>query len=142
MATLSPNPPGGLGILESCLYVDDLARARTFYEGILGLFLVSEVAGRHLFFRLGEGMLLLFRPESSLQAGELPPHGAQGPGHLCFKVEEAAYEGWKAYLQACSVAITAEQRWPSGAKSLYFHDPAGNVLELAPTRIWPSLWPT
>jgi catechol 2,3-dioxygenase-like lactoylglutathione lyase family enzyme len=116
--------------------VGDLGGARSFYEGVLGLTLVSEVAGRHLFFRLGAGMLLLFKPEASSQAGDLPGHGATGPGHLCFKVGEADLDAWRMYLQARGVVISAEQAWPKGGRSLYFEDPAGNVLELAPARIW------
>lgn len=128
--------PGELDILETCLYVSDLAAARIFYEGVLGLRLVSEASGRHLFFRLGGGMLLLFNPAASSQGGELPGHGAFGPGHLCFRVEEEALDAWRDHLQSRGVTVTAEQAWPRGGRSLYFEDPAGNVLELAPARIW------
>ncbi len=128
--------PGELGVLESCLYIDDLENARAFYQGVLGLEVVSEAPGRHLFFALGESMLLLFKPEASLKAGELPGHGANGPGHFCFRIQEHSYDDWKGYLQAKGVDIIAEQTWPSGAKSFYFSDPAGNVLEMAPAGIW------
>ncbi len=125
-----------LAILETCLYVDDLDDAERFYGEVLGLERLSKAEGRHVFFRLGGGMLLLFKPEASLRGDELPGHGAKGPGHCCFKVREADYEAWKAHLGAKGVAIVAEQAWPKGGKSCYFHDPAGNVLELAPARIW------
>ena len=36
------------------------------------------------------------------------------------------------------VAIEAEVEWPSGGRSLYFRDPAGNVVELAPPTLWPQ----
>lgn len=126
-----------LSVLESCLYVEDLEAAEAFYREVLGLELVSCVAGRHVFFRLQSSMLLLFRAEASLAATELPPHGARGPGHLCFRIAEAEYESWKARLAQHAVPILAEQAWPRGGRSLYFHDPAGNLLELAPARIWP-----
>jgi catechol 2,3-dioxygenase-like lactoylglutathione lyase family enzyme len=125
-----------LVILETCLYVDNLEAAESFYKNVLGLRLISKVEGRHVFFRLATSVLLLFKPETSLAAGELPPHGAHGPGHCCFGVAEEEYDLWKARLRDKGVTVTAEQAWPAGGKSLYFHDPAGNVLELAPARIW------
>ena len=39
-------------------------------------------------------------------------------------------------LRKCGVAIESEVDWPSGGTSLYFRDPAGNVLELAPPTLW------
>jgi len=128
-----------LGVLETCLYVDDLGAAERFYREVLRLPFVSKVPGRHVFFRAGSGMLLLFEPGASLKAEELPGHGARGPGHLCFRIREEDYGAWKAHLEAHGVTVTAEHTWPNGAKSLYFEDPAGNVLELAPARIWPQL---
>lgn len=125
-----------LTILETCLYVDDLEAAETFYREVLKLQRISKVEGRHVFFQLAASVLLLFKPEASLVSEELPPHGTHGPGHCCFKIAEADYDLWKEHLQAHGVTVTAEQAWPAGGKSLYFHDPAGNVLELAPARIW------
>ena len=37
-------------ILETVVYCDDLDAARAFYEGVVGLSLVSLEPGRHLFF--------------------------------------------------------------------------------------------
>lgn len=123
-------------MLETCLYVDDLDAAEAFYREVLGLEPVSRQAGRHVFFKLAGGVFLLFDPEASLASAEPPPHGAHGPGHCCFRIAEDAYEGWKARLERYGVPILAEQEWPRGGRSLYFHDPSGNVLELAPARIW------
>jgi catechol 2,3-dioxygenase-like lactoylglutathione lyase family enzyme len=39
-------------ILESCLYVDNLEKAKEFYGGVLGLELVEYHETRHLFWRL------------------------------------------------------------------------------------------
>lgn len=125
-----------LDILETCLYVDDLEAAEQFYSEVLTLSLVSKAEERHLFFKLGDGMLLLFKPEASLASGDLPPHGSTGAGHCCFKIDERDYEAWLQHLETNGVDITAIQTWPGGAKSFYFNDPAGNVLELAPARIW------
>jgi catechol 2,3-dioxygenase-like lactoylglutathione lyase family enzyme len=51
------------GILETALYVDDLDEAETFYTEVMGLERIAKVDGRHVFFRCGEGVLLLFDPE-------------------------------------------------------------------------------
>lgn len=128
--------PQTTGVLETCLYVDDLDAAQHFYEQILGLELFSRVDGRHAFFKCGSGMLLLFKPEASRQGNDLPGHGTHGPGHCCLRIAEETYLTWKVYLQAHHVPIIAEQDWPRGGRSMYFHDPSGNVLELAPARIW------
>lgn len=125
-----------LGILETCLYVDDLDAAERFYQEVLGLEPLSRQAGRHAFFKFEGGVFLLFSPEASLASDELPPHGAFGPGHCCFRIAEGELEAWKTRLERHGVAILAEQDWPKGGRSLYFHDPSGNLLELAPARIW------
>ena len=49
-------------ILETCLYVDDLKAAETFYSEVLGLKPFSRLENRHVFFRCGQNMLLLFNP--------------------------------------------------------------------------------
>lgn len=130
-------------VLETILYVDDLAAAEGFYGGVLGLELDSRKAGLFVFFRVGQGMLLLFDPDRSRANKGVPPHGAKGPGHVCLGVAEAELDGWKARLLAAGVAIEHEQGWPRGGRSFYVRDPAGNSVELATPRIWgfPDLSP-
>lgn len=124
-------------ILETCLYVDDLDRAEEFYSGVLGLELESKVAGRHVFFRCGQAMFLLFNPNATRQAtGDVPTHGAQGPGHVAFGTSQDELPAWRAQLEAHGVAIETDLTWPSGAHSLYFRDPAGNSVELATPSVW------
>lgn len=125
------------GILETCLYVDDLAAAESFYCGVLGLEFFSRQQGRHLFLRCGQGMLLIFDPaESASTVGELPPHGSQGPGHVALAVDESSLGFWETQLQKARVSIEKIIDWPNGGRSLYFRDPAGNSVELATPRIW------
>ncbi len=78
------------GILETALYAADLDTAEAFYGGVLGLEKVSRQGNRHLFYRCGAGMLLIFNPAETARpvpAGALPvpSHGATGPGHVCFR---------------------------------------------------------
>ncbi len=128
-------------ILESALYVDDLAAAEAFYRDILGLVLLSKVPGRHVFFRCGQGVLLLFNAEATRQPAEpgrlpVPPHGAVGQGHLCFSANAEEMERWTETLAANGIAIESDFVWPNGGRSIYFRDPSGNSIEFAEPRIW------
>jgi len=129
-------------ILESALYVDDLDAAAAFYGGVLGLEVITRADGRHVFFRCGHGVLLLFNAEATKIPPApdarlpVPPHGARGPGHLCFAATAGEIDRWRAELQSQGVAIEADFEWPNGGRSIYFRDPSGNSLELAEPRIW------
>ncbi|MCA9121097.1 MAG: VOC family protein [Planctomycetaceae bacterium] len=126
-----------LDVLETCLYVDDLVAAERFYTDVLGLAFVSRHAGRHVFFRCGAGMLLLFDPSASIDpTSEIPTHGARGPGHVAFAIAHIELEEWAARLQLYGVAIEREVTWPNGGQSIYFRDPAGNSLEFATRDLW------
>lgn len=126
-------------ILETCLYVDDLDAAESFYGGVLGLDLYAKKEGRHLFFRCGRRMLLIFDPHATLEAGsssEIPPHGSVGEGHLAFAVSEQRIDRWVGRLGEHGVEVESRVTWPNGATSLYFRDPADNSLELATPKLW------
>ena len=130
------------GVLETCLYADDLGAAERFYAGVLGLTVDSRALERHVFFRCGAAMLLVFDPERTASApGQVggtpvPAHGAHGPGHVCFRVPPDELSHWRERLQRSGIAIEAEIEWPRGGASLYVRDPAGNSVEIAPARIW------
>lgn len=129
-------------ILESALYVDDVDAAEAFYANVMGLERIVKVAGRHVFFRCGSGVLLLFNPDATAKPPSpdaklpVPPHGTTGAGHLCFAGTDEEIERWRAHLDGNGVAIEADFRWPSGGRSIYFRDPAGNSIEIAEPRIW------
>ena len=124
-------------VLESCLYVDDLPAGEKFYTDVLGLFAFSRVEDRHVFFRCGKGVFLLFNPAQTRQVnGEAPTHGAQGSGHVAFAMEEDEIACWRDHLRENGVEIEKEVSWPAGGYSIYFRDPAGNSVELATPQIW------
>ncbi len=129
------------GILENALYVHDLETAREFYSRVLGMEPFVSVPGRHLFYRCGNQVLLVFNPEATrVPAGgaaiAVPPHGAIGEGHMCFRASREEIEAWRHKLEDCGVEIEADFEWPQGGRSIYFRDPAGNSLEFAEPRIW------
>jgi catechol 2,3-dioxygenase-like lactoylglutathione lyase family enzyme len=124
-------------ILETCLYVDDLARAEAFYRDVLGLVVESRQQGRHVFFHCGQQMLLLFNPLASRESeGQFPAHGSFGSGHLAFGVAETELPAWIDRLDERGVPVEKEIDWPAGGRSIYFRDPAGNSIELATPKIW------
>jgi catechol 2,3-dioxygenase-like lactoylglutathione lyase family enzyme len=51
-------------ILEACVYADDLAAAERFYAGVLGMEVIARVEGRHVFFRCGGRVFLVFNPQA------------------------------------------------------------------------------
>ena len=129
-------------ILESALYVTDLGAAEAFYSDVLGLELIAKAEGRHVFFRCGEGVLLLFNAEAT-GIRRRPSAGCRcrrtarvGQGHLCFAATADEIDRWKAALEAKGVAIEADFEWPQGGRSIYFRDPSGNSIEFAEPRIW------
>lgn len=129
------------GILETALYVDDIDAAEAFYGAVLGLEKITRAGDRHVFFRCGPGVLLLFNAEETVKPPpadglQVPPHGATGAGHMCLRVATGELDSWKAKLQSSGVAIESDVEWPTGARSFYFRDPAGNSLECAEARLW------
>ena len=134
--------PAILGTLESALYAGDLDAAEAFYGGVIGLEVVARQPGRHVFFRVGASILLVFdaaatsRPPAPDARLPVPPHGAAGPGHYCFAVERAALDPWRDHFRAEGIAIEAEITWPNGARSFYLRDPAGNSIEFAEPALW------
>lgn len=129
-------------ILESALYVTDLDAAQAFYGDVLGLEVIAKAANRHVFFRCGDGVLLLFDAQATREPPKpdarlpVPPHGTTGEGHLCFAATASGIAAWKQRLEARGVAIEADFEWPNGGRSIYFRDPSGNSIEFAEPRIW------
>ena len=128
-------------ILETALYATDLDAAEQFYGEILGFEPVTQVADRHVFFRLDGSMLLVFNPAETVrppssEALPVPPHGARGPGHVALAATAAELDRWRDRLAEAGIAIEADFRWPNGARSIYLRDPAGNSVEFAEARLW------
>lgn len=137
MTPVGHEPPRACQVLESCVYAADLDAAERFYTSVLGLERITRVEGRHVFFRCGRGVFLVFNPEQTEHGtGGIPPHGARGPGHVAFAAREAELGAWRERLRETGTGIEAETEWPGGGRSLYFRDPAGNSVELATPRVW------
>jgi catechol 2,3-dioxygenase-like lactoylglutathione lyase family enzyme len=130
------------GILETVLYADDLDAAESFYARVLGLTVINRDPGRHVFFRCGGAMLLIFDPHAAathssvIDNTTIPRHGATGPGHIAFTIDDADIDPWLEHLDRHHIDLEARIHWPNGGQSLYVRDPAGNSIELATQRLW------
>jgi len=122
-------------ILETCLYVNDLEKARWFYSTLFGFEEISYVPGRHVFFRIGKSVLLFFHPGATKKERRLPPHWATGRQHVAFGVPSHFYETLKTRVSNAGISILHEEHWGNG-KSFYFHDPNGLLVEVAEPQIW------
>ncbi|MEM9146596.1 MAG: VOC family protein [Pseudomonadota bacterium] len=130
-------------ILEASLYAQNLDESERFYRKTIGLDLITRSGDRHLAFRCGPTVLVVFNRRLSIQRpvmgarAPVPPHGTQGPGHVCFSVYADQIPMWIDRLTRERVRIEADFAWPTGGRSVFFRDPDQNCIELAEPRIWP-----
>lgn len=119
------------GLLESSLYVEDLARSVRFYETVLGLELIASDAERLRAMGVaGRQVLLLFKKRASAD------HDGDGRLHVAFAIPASELAAWEKRLAERGVAIETRTTWPRGGQSLYFRDPDGHLLELATPGVW------
>ena len=129
------------GILETPVYVEDAERADRFYAGVLGLTRMSA-GPRIQAYSAGPAQTLLVCRRGATdddvvtEDGTVPGHRSVGPAHMAFRIPDDQFDTWLAYLRANDVAVYSTMRWPRGGRSVYFHDPDGNVLELATPGVW------
>lgn len=111
-------------LLHAALLVNDLARAKQFYEGVLGL----KEKSRHNFdfegvwYELGGNELHLM-----VVADPLPPAG-QRPRrdfHVAFLIDD--YAAVKAHLVKLGIPFREGRH---GLPQLFVRDPDGNLIEL------------
>ena len=86
-------------ILESALYVTDLDASETFYRDVIGLERIAKVEGRHVFFRCGQGVLLLFNAGATQHA---PPPDAKTSSGTTFATQEPPWlPKWERPQRSC-----------------------------------------
>ena len=135
--------PALSGVLETALYVDDMARSVAFFEGVMGLHAMLRTP-RLTAFDAGRGtVLLIFLRGASLadlrsDRGIVPGHDGSGPLHMAFAIRADSYDEWRDRLSAAGTPMRGEMHWPAGGRSLYFEDPDGHVLEVATPGLWPN----
>jgi catechol 2,3-dioxygenase-like lactoylglutathione lyase family enzyme len=128
-------------LLETAIYGTDIEALERFYVKLFGLESIARTAGRNAVLRCGSSVLILFnQAASSAPGGLFPPHGAApGAGHIAFAAPPEDLGLWREKLAAAGISIEAEIEWADGLRSIYFRDPAGNSVELAPQTLWEGL---
>ena len=129
------------GVLETCLYVDDLDRASRFYEEVFGLRRIDGDDRLRAYSVAGRGVLLLFKRGASLKplrdpACMISPHDGKGPLQFAFSIAASELGAWEKHLALSNVPIERRMHWPRGGTSIYFRDPDNNLGELATPGLW------
>lgn len=127
-------------IVETSIYSTNLEDMKDFYVNKLGLEFVSEQKGRHVFVKTDNNMLLIFNHEITITENETS-HGASTPPsviHIAFEIDSGEYDTAKKILIESNIQIEKEIEWGNriGSKSLYFRDPAGNLVEFITKNYW------
>jgi len=129
-------------VVESALYVDDLARSWRFYVDVLGGEVLLDSARLLALSIGGMSVLLLFQRGATSEplptpGGVVPPHGAIGIQHIAFAVpDKVALESWATRLEHHGVEIESRVHWQRGGESIYVRDPDGHSVELITPGIW------
>jgi catechol 2,3-dioxygenase-like lactoylglutathione lyase family enzyme len=123
------------GILESALYVSDVARSVRFYQETLGFSVISEFGERGCAMHAGANQVLLLFKKGASRAISLP-HDGEGELHLALAIQTAELANWESWLQTRGVAVEEKRMWEAGGWSLYFRDPDRHLIELATPGTW------
>jgi catechol 2,3-dioxygenase-like lactoylglutathione lyase family enzyme len=127
--------PNTEGILESSLYVADVALAAQFYQKIFGFRVISDFGERGCAMKAGNRqVLLLFKKGASRNITS--PHDGDGELHLAFAIHADDLAGWESWLDQNGIAVEEKRTWESGGHSLYFRDPDRHLIEVATPGTW------
>jgi len=122
-------------ILESSLYVEDVARSVRFYQEIFGFSLISDFGERGCAMQAGpHQVLLLFKKGASRAITS--PHDGDGELHLAFAIPSEELPNWESWLEQRGIAVEEKRKWELGGWSVYFRDPDRHLLELATPGTW------
>jgi catechol 2,3-dioxygenase-like lactoylglutathione lyase family enzyme len=116
-----------IGLRHAAIWVRDMDRSLPFYRAILGFELEWQPDADNAYLTSGTDNIALHR----LAPGQ-DPSGVQTLDHLGLAVREAAdVDRWAEYLEASGVRIVqAPRTHRDGARSLYFRDPDGILIQL------------
>ena len=129
------------GVVETCLYSNDLPRSVRFYQDQLGLRLLESGERLCVFSVADKQVLLIFRTGGTLEplptpGGVIPPHDAAGQLHVAFAVSKEEFPAWEKHLAARGIPVESKVSWPKGGQSLFFRDPDQHLVELGTPGLW------
>jgi len=127
--------PKSEGILESSLYVDDVARSARFYEKIFGFRVISDFGERGCALEAGARQVLLLFAKNGSLATETPHHG-NGELHVAFAIRAEELTAWEDWLAGNGIAVEEKRAWELGGESIYFRDPDRHLVEIATPGVW------
>ena len=125
------------GLGEVSLRVNDLNAMCAFYEDVVGLAVLRREEG-YVFFEIAEGYgghsqnLALFdagEGTSSQQTSEALGPKQSALHHIALNIDLEDYESELTRLQGLALAVRSTEHPWLHVRSLYFHDPEGNILE-------------
>lgn len=128
-------PPRTEGLLESSLYVKDVAVSAAFYEKLFGFRVISSFGSRGCAMEAGQRqVLLLFKKGASRTIQS--PHDGNGELHVAFAIAGVDLAHWVSWLAENGIAIEEKRKWELGGQSVYFRDPDRHLLEIATPGVW------
>ena len=131
---LSMKAPHIEGVVETSLYVTDLARSVKFYSEVLG-FEPIDADERITAMSVGGRQVLLLCKKGASTDWPVPHDGA-GELHVAFAITREQFHDWERRLAEHGVDIEHRRVWPRGGQSLYFRDPDRHLVELATPGVW------
>lgn len=122
------------GLGEVNLWVKDVDGMRRFYVDFLGLTPIHE-SKRHIFLKVADGyeghpqIVALF--DSRFEGVNVKPDVRRTTlNHVAFEIPLRSYESEKKRLKKLGLHISEELHREAHWRSIYFHDPDGNQVEL------------
>ena len=122
------------GVVETSLYVADLARSAKFYTEVLGFERLDEDE-RITAMAVGSHQVLLLCKKGASKDWKVP-HDGNGQVHVAFAIDRDQLQSWESRLAECGIPIEHRKTWPRGGESIYFRDPDGHSLELETPGVW------
>ena len=122
------------GLGEVNIWVKHPHEMRKFYVDVLGLSPIHE-SGRHIFLKVAEGfeghpqVVALFN--SRFRGVRVKPDATKTTlNHIAFSIRLRDFAGEKRRLEKLGLTVAEELHREPHWRSLYFHDPEGNQVEL------------
>jgi len=131
-------------VLETALFVRDIARSVEFYQRVLGFSVLVKSGEPERLAAMdvgGASVLLLFKTgvtanDVTISGGRIPGFDGSGSGHVAFPVQRDELDGWEKTLAQQGIPVESTVDWERGGRSIYFRDPDNNLLELATPGVW------
>jgi catechol 2,3-dioxygenase-like lactoylglutathione lyase family enzyme len=127
--------PKSEGILESSLYVKNVAGSARFYEKVFGFRIISDFGERGCAMQAGKReVLLLFKKGGSRHLSTA--HDGDGELHIAFSIPASELAKWETWLAENGIAVEEKRAWDLGGQSIYFRDPDRHLVEIATPGVW------